>query len=113
MKDDGFYLRHILDSITQIKSYTAPLDYKGFRSNQLVQDAVIRQLEIIGEASKNLSDALRNSSTNVPWEDIAGMRDKLIHHYFGVDLQAVWDTATLDLPAVEVEIKRIIKAVKG
>ena len=69
--------------------------------SRLVQDGVIRQLEIIGEASKNLSDTTRNNSQEVPWRDMAGMRDVLIHQYFGVDLSAVWDTVKQDMPELK------------
>ncbi|NJM78128.1 MAG: DUF86 domain-containing protein [Acaryochloridaceae cyanobacterium RU_4_10] len=68
----------------------------------------MRQLEIVGEATKRLSDELRQSQPNIPWKLIAGMRDKLIHHYFGVDLDAVWLTATEDLPALKQTVQSIL-----
>jgi uncharacterized protein with HEPN domain len=67
-----------------------------------------RQLEIIGEAVKNLSDEFRTEYTDIPWQDIAGMRDKLIHHYFGVDIEQVWHTINNELPALKSEIKLIL-----
>ncbi|MCF6265334.1 MAG: DUF86 domain-containing protein [Desulfuromusa sp.] len=81
-----------------------------FSGTRLLQDGVIRQLEIIGEATKNLSKNVRDMAPDVPWKDMAGMRDKLIHQYFGVDIEAVWATAQLDLPEVK---KAIVKLLIG
>ena len=74
----------------------------------MVQDAVIRQLEIIGEATKHISKTFRETHTMVPWKDMAGMRDKLIHDYIGVDIEAVWVTATEDIPALKTEVARYL-----
>jgi uncharacterized protein with HEPN domain len=103
-RDDSVYLRHILDAISRIEEYLHGVDEETFYQHYLVQDGVIRQLEIIGEASKRLSREVRASCPNVPWPDIAGMRDKLIHDYFGVDLEAVWLTARDDIPALKAEV---------
>lgn len=111
-KDDSLYLKHILDSIKQIEEYIAGLNYNKFLQAKLIQDGVIRQLEIIGEATKNVSDSLKKSNPAVPWKDIAGMRDKLIHNYFGVDIQAVWETAKDDLPLLRQELLKIIDSLK-
>ncbi|MBN2107094.1 MAG: DUF86 domain-containing protein [Deltaproteobacteria bacterium] len=107
-KEDGFYLRHMYDAICQIELYIAVLAYEEFLRNKLVQDAVIRQLEIIGEASKNISGDLKSRYPETPWKDIAGMRDKLAHHYFGVDMTAVWETATQDLPVLKTTIAGLL-----
>ena len=80
-------------------------------SSRLVQDGVIRQFEIIGEATKNLSVALKARHPDIPWKDFAGMRDKLIHQYFGVDLAAVWETVVYDLPPLKTVISRILAVV--
>jgi uncharacterized protein with HEPN domain len=95
---DGSYLRHIGDAIDKILAYTAD-GQEAFRANPMAQDAVIRNFEIIGEAVKNLSTELKGEHDDVPWRNIGAMRDKLIHHYFGVDLDVVWDTVTNVLPA--------------
>ncbi len=107
-RDDTVYLRHILEAIELIKSYLTDVDDKRFRGTRLLQDGVIRQLEIIGEATKNLSQNVRNMAPEVPWKDMAGMRDKLIHQYFGVDIEAVWATAQLDLPDVKKTIENLL-----
>ncbi|MGE3551244.1 MAG: DUF86 domain-containing protein [Geobacter sp.] len=108
IKDDNIFLVHIADALCQIEQYTAGLDDSGFRESRLVQDAVIRQLEIIGEASKNVSSALRSQHPEVPWKDLAGFRDKLIHHYFGVDIVSVWLSVTTDLPILKQQITALI-----
>jgi len=107
LKDDLVFLQHIADSIQQIEEYTANLDQEAFRLSRLVQDAVIRQFEVIGEATKNLSPALRDKTPEVPWKDLAGFRDKLIHHYFGVDIVSVWLSVQNDLPELRQQISKL------
>jgi len=107
MKDDELYLKHIRDSISKIEEYTKGIDREKFLENSLIQDGVVRQLEIIGEATKKLSQEFRSKYPQSPWKDIAGMRDKLIHGYFGVNLDAVWDTVKSDIPNLKDEIRNI------
>ena len=89
------------------------MSYRRFRNrlkdNHLIQDGAIRQIDINGEATKRLSRETREKYTHIHWKDVAGMRDKLIHDYFGVDLDAVWDTVEKDIPLLKREIKRIIE----
>jgi len=109
MKEDKVYLRHILDAIEHIERFMDGSQKSEFIKDTLVHSAVIRQLEIIGEAVKNLSFGLRKSHQEIPWRDIAGLRDKLIHEYFGVDLSLVWIIAVRDLPKLKTLIKGILK----
>lgn len=108
-KDRNVYLKHIIDAINQIQDYVRKVGYKEFSSNRMIQDAVIREIEIIGEATKNLPAQIREKYPAVTWKEMAGMRDKLIHSYFGVDLDAVWDTVNEDLPSLKKKIKEIIE----
>jgi len=107
-RDESVYLQHILDAIQKIETYLRGVDEATFAAQSLVQDGVIRQIEIIGEAVRHLSDELRAQNPHIPWQDIAGMRDKLIHGYFGVDIEKVWLTATQDIPTLKTQIMRIM-----
>ena len=97
-KDSQVYLKHILEAITWIEEYIKDISREDCLDNHLIQDGVIRQIGIIGEAAKHLTDEFKKNYKNVSWKDIAGMRDKLVHDYFGVDIEAVWETATRDIP---------------
>lgn len=112
MKGDRAYLNHILDAIEHIDSFSEEIDEQNFLYNDLVQSAVIRQLEIIGEAVKNLSPRLKRKNPKIPWKDIAGLRDKLIHVYFGVDLDLVWKIIQQDLPVLKQQVRKILKTLK-
>ena len=109
-RDDLAYLQHIRDAITRIEQYTANVDESEFKENILIQDGVIRQIEIIGEAVKRLSSTFRSSHDNIPWQDIARMRDKLIHDYFGVDVDKVWLTVQEDIPPLKKEVLRFLES---
>jgi uncharacterized protein with HEPN domain len=107
-KDDSVYLKHIIDAISRIQDYTKGVKYKDFIKNHLLQDGVIRQLEIIGEATKKLSNDTRQKNPEIPWKDMAGFRDKLIHDYFGVDLDAVWEAVERDIPTLKGKLTPLI-----
>jgi len=104
MKDDKVYLSHILDAIEKIETYLTGQTYESFATNNMIIDAVVRELEIIGEATNHLSDLLRESHPEIPWRDAIDMRNILIHEYFGVRTHLVWDTCKEDLP----ELKKLI-----
>jgi len=108
-KNDLVYLRHILDAIEKIEEYLIGISEKDFGANTLVQDGVIRQLEIIGEATKHISKEVRQLDNTVPWQDISDMRNKLIHDYFGVDVDIVWTTAKEDIPDIKLQIVALLK----
>ncbi len=105
MRSDDLYIGHILNAIADIEEYVRDADFKRFSENVLLQDGVMRKLEIIGEAAKRLSPEFCDSTSTVPWKDICGMRDKLIHDYFGIDLMAVWKTATEDIGTLKQELE--------
>lgn len=112
MKKDEAYLRHILDAISDIEKFVENVTQKAFFENKEKQYAVLRGLEIIGEATKNLSEELRAKHREIPWRDIAGMRNKLIHEYFGVKLELVWRTVTDRLPKLKKKIHKILEEIK-
>lgn len=99
MKDDSVYLRHIMEAIDRIRSYTSA-GRDAFGQDLKTQDAVMRNLQIIGEASKKISAEMRDAHTDVPWKNMTGMRDRVVHDYFGVSLDIVWDVVANHLPAL-------------
>lgn len=108
-KDIKVYLEDILESISQIEKYTKKIAQNKFNKNVQLQDAVLRRLEIIGEAVKNIPEDFRNLYPKIPWKKIAGMRDILIHEYSGVDLKRVWKVVKEDLIDLKKNISEIIK----
>lgn len=112
MKDDKVYLLHIRDAIRRIRDYTTE-GKEAFLEDQETQDAVVRNLEIIGEAVKKLSATARQKGPEIPSKRIAGMRDKMIHEYFGVDLALVWDVVERDLGSLESRVGRLLSCPKG
>lgn len=105
-RDDDVYLGHIRDAIARIESYLEGVTEAQFLNTPLIQDGVIRQIQIIGEAAKRLSPACRARTSVIPWADVAGMRDKLVHDYMGVDLGTVWEAAMRDVPALKAALEK-------
>ena len=108
-KDSLIFISHILESIKNIESFSKNISESEFMKNRYSQSAVIRELEIIGEASKNLPDNFKKEYSDINWKDIIGTRDKIIHNYFGVDLKIIWDIIRTDLPRLKKDIEKIIK----
>lgn len=102
-----------MDAIARIEQYVQGFDREAFDEDLLVQDGVIRQIMVIGEAAKLLSSGLRDKYAHIPWQDIAGMRDKLIHRYFGIDLEKVWLTVWDDLPVLKSKVAKILEELES
>ena len=108
-KNPKILLEHIIDSILSIEEYTEKISKNDFKNDAKTQDAVIRKLEIIGEAVKNLPASFKNKNPEIPWKKIAGTRDVLIHEYFGVDVNMIWIVIKEDIPKLKKQIKKILE----
>ena len=104
------YLNDIVDAMAKALKFVEEMSYEDFVNDDKTVFAVVRALEIIGEAVKNIPEDLRTKHSNIPWKDLAGMRDKLIHGYFGVDLRRVWKTVKEVIPAMKPLFERITKS---
>jgi len=106
-KDPKVFIEHILECINLIKDYTKDTEKEKFLVSKQLQDAVIRRIEIIGEAVKNVPQAIKDKSTSIPWKRIASMRDILVHEYFGVDIELTWKVVKTELAELEKQILKI------
>jgi uncharacterized protein with HEPN domain len=107
VKDDRVFLLHIRDAIDDIASYTGS-GRDAFHADRMRQDATLRKLEVIGQAVKNLSDGCKSREPTIPWKQIAGLRDKVIHDYFGVNLEIVWGVVEKELPRLAAAVTRLL-----
>lgn len=107
MKDERLYLEHIRDAIAKIEQYTTD-GRETFFATPMMQDAVIRNFEIIGEATKRIGDEIRRDNSGVPWRSMAAFRDVLIHDYAGIDLVEVWNVISHDMPSVKSAIDQLL-----
>ena len=107
-KDPKVFLAHILESIQLIEEYSKKVTAAKFYKDRAVQDAIIRRLEIIGEAVKNLPISFKTNWPDIPWKQIAGMRDILIHEYFDVDLSLTWKVVKKELPQIKKKLSKIL-----
>ena len=101
-------LSDILEAIKRAQDYISGMDYQTFLKDLKTRDAVIRNLEILGEAAKNINDDFRNQNPEVPWKEMSGLRDKLVHHYFGVNFEIVWTIIHDELPDTQKNIEMIL-----
>jgi uncharacterized protein with HEPN domain len=111
-KDPTVYLTHILECIDLVEDYVSGLNQEEFEGRQQVQDAVLRRIEIIGEAVKNLPEDLRKAHPQVPWRQIAGTRDKVIHDYLGVDVELIWNVVVTLLPELADQVRDILASLE-
>lgn len=111
-RDLNLFIRDILESINAIEEFSKNINKKELISNRLKQSAIIREIEIIGEAAKNIPNSFREKYPNIQWHEIAGMRDVIIHGYFRVDLDAVWNVIKKDLPILKKQMQKIKKDIQ-
>ncbi len=107
LDDDPTRLRHIIEATREALGYVDDMDRDQFRSSRPMQHSVVRCIEIVGEAASRLSPALREANPQIPWPDIVGMRNRIVHAYFDIDIEVVWRTAREDFPELLVEIEAI------
>ena len=113
-KDDLLYISHVVDSIKAIELYTKGADFKAFCSNPMMYDAVVRKLQILAESTQRISEKIKKENPEVPWRDMSGFRNILVHDYLeGIDPEAVWDVITLDLPKLKESFQNIEDNCKG
>ena len=109
-KDCRIYLKDILEAIEKIEEFVQGMTLTEFRKDDKTSSAVIRKFEIIGEASKHIPVEVRKNFSEIPWKEMAGMRDRLIHFYMGVDYELVWDTIDSKLPPIKNILAKVIKS---
>lgn len=112
-RTDWEFLSDILEAIRRVQAYTAGMTFDAFLCDTKTQDAVIRNLEIIGEATRRLSDEVRKKYPTLPWKGMAGVRDRLIHHYFGISLDVVWEIVRVELGEVAAQVEQALLELEG
>ncbi|MHA1626469.1 MAG: HepT-like ribonuclease domain-containing protein [Candidatus Asgardarchaeia archaeon] len=112
MRDYKLYLEDVLEAINRIEEYTKSLTFEDFSENKLVVDAVVRNLEVIGEACRSLPEEIRWKHSDIEWRKIIGLRNILIHQYFGIDVELIWDVVKTKLPELKLRIEQILDDLK-
>ena len=107
MRDDRLWLLDMLDAIDKIEKYSAK-GKQAFYEEELIQVWIIYYIQVIGEAANQLSTSVRQSHNEIPWSNVTAMRNVLVHHYFGLDLDEIWDTVCIDLPSLKIKIQEIL-----
>ncbi|MEK6915583.1 MAG: DUF86 domain-containing protein [Nanoarchaeota archaeon] len=107
IKEDSVFIMHIIDSIKAIEDFSKNLSREKLNLDRLRQSAIVREIEIIGEASKNISEDFKKKHIEIPWKGIIGTRDKMIHHYFGINLDVVWEIIKENLPDLKKKLSKI------
>jgi len=113
MRDPRLYLKDILGAMEAIERFVEGMDFETFEDDDMRVSAVIRKFEIIGEASKSVPESIKQKYTSIPWSDMAGMRDRLIHFYFGIKYDLVWNTIKQDVPEVKPLIREILEELES
>jgi len=112
-RDVKLYVRDILEAIKAIEKFVEGMDFESFKEDDKTSSAVIRKFEIIGEATKNIPQSIKEKYPHIPWKEMAGFRDRLIHFYFGIKYDIVWDTIKLRLPELRNNIEKVLKDLEG
>jgi uncharacterized protein with HEPN domain len=107
-RSSSMYLADMLEAVDRVCDYTSKLTYSSFSENEMVVDAVLRNLEVLGEAARHVPQEIRNKHAGIPWTSLVGLRNIVIHHYHGVDLENIWQIARKDLPPLRKFIKRAL-----
>ena len=112
-RDISIYVKDILENMERAERFVEGMSYEEFAEDEMANFAVMRCIEIMGEAAKHVPDSVRDKYPGIPWRDIAGMRDKVIHFYFGVNLERVWLVVEEDIPQIKPHITKVLEDLKG
>ncbi|MHB1686997.1 MAG: HepT-like ribonuclease domain-containing protein [Ignavibacteriaceae bacterium] len=105
------WLRDILEAIEQIEKYTIKGE-KEYSQNELIQKWMVYHLQVIGEAASKITHEIQNKNSHIPWSQIVGLRNIIVHEYFGIDLEEIWNTVIIDIPKLKIQVLKIIEELK-
>lgn len=111
-RDVNLYVKDILEAMESIEKFVEDMTFEDFKSDDKTSSAVIRKFEIIGEATKNIPESIKRKYPDIPWKEMASFRDKLIHLYFGIKYEIVWDTIKIEMPKLKPKIKEILSNIQ-